>query len=156
MALGKYIQEAALFADISLEQVQQLDAMARRVDYKAGDFIFNEKESGAEFYLIINGAVSINKNVAGGRKRNLSTLRRGDLFGELALFDAQPRSADAEVLEDAQVLVFKNSSFLEMLDRQPDFAAKIQRRIIQVLCKRLRETDNMLNEGVIWGFSMDV
>ena len=97
-----------------------------------------------------------NKNVAEWRKRNLSNLRLGDIFGEIAQFDSQPRSADAEAVTDSEVVVFPNDKFRTMLKRNLVIAFIIQTRIIRVLCKRLRETDEMLKEGVIWGFKMDV
>ncbi|MDD5673376.1 MAG: cyclic nucleotide-binding domain-containing protein [Chitinivibrionales bacterium] len=155
MELGRYIQGTKLFEGIHEKQLQNLTTIAREKSVAKGEYVFKEGSLGSEFYVIMQGTIAINKNVAGGRKRNLSNLHSGDIFGELALFDSQPRSADAEAGEETKLAVFPNDQFLELLAKDHSFASLIQRRIINVLCKRLRETDDMLNEGVIWGFSME-
>jgi CRP/FNR family transcriptional regulator, cyclic AMP receptor protein len=153
--LGRYIQGTKLFEGIHEKQLQNLTVIGQEKKVAKGEYVFKEGSVGREFYIIVQGAIAINKNVAGGRKRNLSNLRQGDIFGELALFDSQPRSADAEVSDDATPVVFPNDQFLDLLSKDHAFASLVQRRIINILCKRLRETDDMLNEGVIWGFSME-
>ena len=155
MEIARYIQGTKLFEGIHEKQMQNLTAIATEKNIPKGEYVFKEGSAGREFYVIMQGTIAINKNVAGGRKRNLSNLRPGDIFGELALFDSQPRSADAEAGEDTKLAVFPNDQFLDLLSKDHAFASQIQRRIINVLCKRLRETDDMLNEGVIWGFSME-
>jgi CRP-like cAMP-binding protein len=153
--LNELLKNIAFFEGI---QPQERDAIARigtLRTYRKGAMIFSEGDAGNEFYVIIKGIVAISKHVAGGRKRNLSTLSAGDIFGELTLFDPGPRSADAEALDDAEIAVFPNEKFRKTLDGAPALVQCIQTRIIRILCKRLRETNDMLKEGVIWGFSIE-
>jgi CRP/FNR family cyclic AMP-dependent transcriptional regulator len=117
--------------------------------------VFGEGDEGAEFYIVVSGLIAINKNIAGGRKRNLSNLSCDEVFGELALFDTEPRSADAEAMEDSEVVVLPNAAFAGLLDDDLELASAVQRKIIRLLCRRLRNTDDMLTEGVIWGFRME-
>lgn len=156
MALLDVLKEVTLFKGLNNGELQEIASLGTLKFYEKGNVVFEEGSEGNDFFIVTRGCIAINKNVAGGRKRNLSNLREGDIFGELALFDSQPRSADAEVVEDAEVIIFSNDKFRKLLKNNLVIAFIIQTRIIRVLCQRLRNTDEMLKEGVIWGFKMDV
>lgn len=156
MNLVDVLKETKLFKGAKDNELEKIAEFGEKRNFSKGDVIFKENSEGNEFYIVVGGRVAINKNVAGGRKRNLSNLQAGDVFGELALFDSEPRSADAEVIEDSEILVFDNKKFRELLKTNLVLAFMIQTRIIRILCQRLRKTDEMLNEGVIWGFKMEL
>lgn len=156
MEVIEILKEAELFKGLNDKEIQAVAELGTLKKIAKGEIVFAENSEGKDFFLVVNGAVSINKNVAGGRKRNLSNLKKGDIFGELALFDSQPRSADAEATEDSEVIEFSNEKFRNLLKNNLVISFIIQTRIIRVLCRRLRDTDEMLKEGVIWGFKMDV
>ncbi len=155
MGLIEILKESELFKGLKEEELTQVAQLGTLNKYSSGDSIFAEGSTGKEFYIVASGSVAINKNIAGGRKRNLSNLIQGDILGELSLFDSQPRSADAEVIEDAEVVVFSNDEFRQLLKSNLVIAFIIQTRLIRTLCKRLRNTDELLKEGVIWGFKID-
>lgn len=155
MDLIGILKDVGMFADLDEKQLRQVADIATTKRFANGDTLFREGTKAEEFFVITKGAVAINKNVAGGRKRNLDNLGPGDIIGEIALYDAEPRSADAEAQEDTDVVVFSNDAFLKLLAGDPALAANIQAKIIRVLCGRLRATSDMLKEGVIWGFSME-
>ncbi len=156
MAVIDILKNVELFKGLNDEELQEIAALGTVNSYSKGDVIFEEDSEGKNFFVVTSGTIAINKNVAGGRKRNLSNLQEGDIFGELALFDSQPRSADAEAVEDSEMITFSNEQFRKLLKNNLIIAFIIQTRIIRVMCKRLRDTDEMLKEGVIWGFKMDV
>ena len=156
MELREALKEAEPFKGLNDKELMEVEKLASIKSFSKGDVIFEENSEGKEFYIVKAGSVAINKNIAGGRKRNLSNLKEGDVFGELALFDSQPRSADAEAVEDSELIIFPNDKFRNLLKNNLVMAFIIQTRIIRILCKRLRATDEMLKEGVIWGFKMDV
>ncbi len=156
MAVIDILKNVELFKGLNDEELQEIAALGTVNSYSKGDVIFEEGSEGRNFFVVTSGCIAINKNVAGGRKRNLSNLQEGDIFGELALFDSQPRSADAEAVEDSEMITFSNEQFRKLLKNNLIIAFIVQTRIIRVICKRLRDTDEMLKEGVIWGFKMDV
>ncbi len=156
MEVIKILKEAELFKGLNEKELQAVSELGTLKTFTRGDLVFAENSEGNNFFIVVKGAVSINKNVAGGRKRNLSNLKQGDIFGELALFDSQPRSADAEASEETEVIEFSNEKFRNLLKNNLVISFIIQTRIIRILCRRLRDTDEMLKEGVIWGFKMDV
>jgi CRP-like cAMP-binding protein len=149
------LKKSDLFSDIGDSSLRKIADIAHVRQYPKAGLVFREGDEGKEFYVVKSGSVAINKNIAGGRKRNLDNLKAGEVFGEIALFDSQARSADAESLEDAEVIALPNAKFLELLSADPELAISIQKKIILLLCRRLRNTDDMLKEGVIWGFKIE-
>jgi CRP-like cAMP-binding protein len=155
LELTTILRNVELFRDISDEDYKKIAAIGSIRKHKKGEIIFTENSKGDELFIVLSGCIAINKNVAGGRKRNLGNLKSGEVFGEISLFDTEPRSADAEAIEDTEVIVFPNSKFLDLLKGNCELANSIQKKVIAVLCQRLRKTDDMLKEGVIWGFKME-
>jgi cAMP-binding proteins - catabolite gene activator and regulatory subunit of cAMP-dependent protein kinases len=149
------LRNTDLFREISEEDLKKIAAISTSRKHKKGDVLFQEKSRGDELFIVVSGCIAINKNVAGGRKRNLGSLHSGEIFGEISLFDTEPRSADAEAIEDSEVIVVPNGKFLALLKDNFPLENLIQKKVINILCQRLRNTDEMLNEGVIWGFKME-
>jgi CRP-like cAMP-binding protein len=106
-----------------------------------GDLIFREAEPGEHMYVIIQGRILIFKTVD-GRRIELAVLEKGDFFGEMALLDRLPRTASAEVLEDAELLVISPADFDEMLKKNTEIAVRIMRKYSQ----RLRNMLKLLEE----------
>jgi CRP-like cAMP-binding protein len=113
------------------------------VTYPAGERIFSQGELGTEMFIIQEGEVEICKTL-GGETHLLSTLEKGDFFGEMAVLDDFPRSADATAKTEVKVLVINGARFDEMLRRNPEIAV----RIIRKYSKRLREANAMLERLV--------
>lgn len=116
--------------------------------FPAGEFIFREGELGTEMFIIQEGTVVISKTL-GGAAHVISTLERGDFFGEMAVLEHLPRTADAVASTDVRVIPINGSRFDEMLRRNPEIAVRIIRKYSQ----RLREA-NMLLERLA-GRSLD-
>jgi CRP/FNR family transcriptional regulator, cyclic AMP receptor protein len=155
LELTLILRNVELFRDLSDEDLKKVAAIGSIRKHKKGEVIFSENTKGEDLFIVLSGCIAINKNVAGGRKRNLGNLKGGEVFGEISLFDTEPRSADAEAIEDTEVIIFSNGRFLDLLKENLTLANSIQRKVIAVLCQRLRKTDDMLKEGVIWGFKME-
>ena len=78
--------------------------------FEAGSQIFDEGDKGDYLYLITNGSVEIRK-LQGDVSKTLTTLGKGDIFGEMALFDGRPRAAAAHAVLDTDVLVLSKKDF---------------------------------------------
>ena len=114
------------------------------VTYRKSEVVFSENSQGKEMYIIYSGKVKIYKERTPGKRHILlSTLKRGDFFGEMALVDLSPRSATAIAAEDnTQLLVLDDTKFLYLLRQQPEFALTLMQR----LCQRLREANQAVAE----------
>lgn len=109
--------------------------------YAAGDLIFAQGDLGTEMFIIQDGAVEIIKHI-GSESHVLSRLEKGDFFGEMALLEALPRTADAIALTEVRVVAINGSRFHEMLRKNPEVAV----RIIRKYSKRLREANTLLEK----------
>src|SRR5580704_5805170 len=98
-------------------------------EFKAGEVIFKEGELGSEFFVIQQGKVDIQLG-----NRLLGTLGDHDIFGEMALIDAAPRSATAIAKTDVKIVPVGEKQFLFLVSRTPHFALNVMR----VLARRLR------------------
>ena len=81
-------------------------------DYKDGDNIFEENSIGKEMYIILTGKVKVTKE-RGDVETTLATLEEGDFFGEMSLFDNNPRSATVKALGDIKLLEINQKNFLK-------------------------------------------
>jgi CRP-like cAMP-binding protein len=117
--------------------------------FSSGDRIFGQGDLGTEMFIIQEGEVEIVKHI-GGESHSLSRLEKGDFFGEMALLEALPRTADAVALTDVKVVAINGSRFDEMLRKNPEVAV----RIIRKYSKRLREANTLLEKLV--GREVDV
>ncbi len=152
MTRCEFLKTVSVFHGLDDAEIRKIDAIALEMVLKKGDELFSEGSKGEDFSIIWNGVIAIYKKVAGGRKRILVNLEPGKVFGELALFDNQPRSAQAESSEETRLINLNIVKFQALLDSEPVLASKFQRNIILMLCTRLREANEKLNQGVIWGF----
>lgn len=92
--------------------------------FTAGEIIFCEFEPGNDFYLIQQGRIKISK-VVKNKEKTMDILGPGDIFGEMAILEEQPRSATATAMETVQVLHFNRDNFVSMMMSQPQLAFKL-------------------------------
>lgn len=107
--------------------------------FEPGDIIFREGDPGTEMYLLQEGKVVISKAV-GNSEVFLALLERGEFFGEMALFDAQPRHATCKALTRTRVAVVKSGELLMKLRRDPTLALEM----LQTMSRRIRYLDDQL------------
>ena len=107
--------------------------------HRKGDYIFREGDEGDEMYIIQTGRVSIQK-VIGGKKTPISVLEKGDFFGEMSVLERLPRTADAEALEDADLITINSQTFGEMIRSNPEIAVRMLRKYSM----RMREFSDQL------------
>jgi CRP-like cAMP-binding protein/tetratricopeptide (TPR) repeat protein len=126
---------------LSRRELTTLATFSEERRFPEGAYLFHEGDRGGELYVVAEGRVMISKLIAGGEEA-LAILGRGDFFGEMALIDGEPRSADARAHGGPlTVLVLDRDSVKEVLSM--DSAAALQ--FLQLLCRlianRLREID---------------
>jgi CRP/FNR family cyclic AMP-dependent transcriptional regulator len=109
-----------LLAHLPAEDLSVLAARLGWRRYPKGAYIFLRDDPGTEFYVIKQGQVSIVLSGSDGQQRELARLGPGDYFGELALLDGSPRSADATTLTEAELLLLDREAFLAFLKAHPE------------------------------------
>src|SRR5579862_5077303 len=141
---GELLSGHPLFALLGAEDLDELGRTMRTRKYQRGDVIFRRDEPGYTLYAIVHGAVKISVSSSEGEEIILAILTDGQFFGELALFDEQPRSADVEAIDNTEVLTLQREDLLRVLERRPR-ATVIH--LLKVLAQRIRTTDELLQDA---------
>jgi len=127
---------------------EELDAMAGQLQarrYAPNSLIFGEGELGDELFVLLEGQVRISRKIPGMGEEAIAILKRGEVFGEMALVDDRPRSADAWAhAGGCAVLAITDRYIEECLSQAPDKSIQFLRTLCGVLCKRLRNMTEML------------
>jgi uncharacterized membrane protein len=134
------LRQVPLFESLDTEAARELCALLESVDSKAGTVLFRTGDEGDAMYLIEQGKVRIYVQAKDGHEVTLTELYRGDFFGEMALLDGKPRSADARVTADARLAVLSREHFLSFVGSNPNVALEM----LTALTNRLRHTDELL------------
>jgi CRP/FNR family cyclic AMP-dependent transcriptional regulator len=106
------------------------------------EIIFREGDPGKHMYVILDGGVEIRKRTGEKSSRTMITLKKGDIFGEMAVVEGKPRSATAIAATDCRLLRLDEEAFYDLVLKNPDFAVKM----IKTLSSRLRSADTLIEE----------
>ncbi len=137
----------ALFREQKLSplEINFLATLSREESFSSGEYIFREGEGGDRMFIVLEGQVMISKQIAGAGEEALAFLERGDYFGEMALIDQQPRSADARAHDNGAMVLSISREVLEgILDIQKVSSLRLLRLLCNLIAKRLREIDDKL------------
>ena len=133
-----------LFEGIAPAGLRELASLASEESYRVGEVVFREGEVGGALYLILEGKIRISREVSGMGEEALAVLGPGDAFGEMALIEETPRSADARVHERCRLLVIAKESMEDLLFLHKDLAYEILWNFVRILSSRLRETNDKM------------
>lgn len=131
------LRRVGLFADLDAEELAAVARTVRRRHSPKGAMILAQDEPGSVGFLIVEGTVDVLLESEDGRQFIIAQLGPGDHFGEMALFDAEPRSATVVATQDTDLLVMRRDEFLAELLRHP----RIMLRMLVTLSRRLRAAD---------------
>ena len=138
------LRSVPLFASLDDQAAGELRDLLELREVPGGTTLFRLGDTGDSMYLIESGRVRISLKDADGSDVTLAELAGGDFFGEMALLDGKPRSADTTVIEDAFFAVLSRDNFLKFVRSNPDVALKM----LSAITHRLRKTDEMLRHRV--------
>lgn len=133
-----------LFSGLKPEALELIAKVATEESHALGTLLFRHGDVGDKLYLIIEGKVRISREVPGMGEEALAVLGAGQLFGEMALLDESPRSADARVHERCRLLAIPKDGFDDLLFLHKDLAYEVLWSIVRMLVSRLRETTDKL------------
>jgi CRP-like cAMP-binding protein len=125
-----------LFSNLNSEHINHLAACGVGKSVPRGVSIFAKGDSGSSLFAICQGAVKIFVPSVDGHGAVFKLIGKGEIFGEIALLDGGPRTADAVAITDCELFVIERRDFLPMIRGEPEIALKL----IEILCARLRQT----------------
>ncbi len=138
-----FLKTVPFFNELSQRQLKNVSGIMFERSYDVGELIFEEGQPGAALFLILAGRVAIELC----REENtvvLAALGEGDFFGEMALLNEAPRSADARALENTRALALYRNDLNDLIRRDPQGACQIYRALASMISDRLRLTNELV------------
>ncbi len=131
-----------LFRHLREPEMAALLAHARIEHRKRNQVIFRKDSPGYGLMAVLSGRVKISSPGADGKEVVLNIINPGEVFGEVALLDGKPRTADAVAIAPSELMVIDRRDFVPFLESNPQVGI----RLLAVLCERLRRTSEQLQD----------
>jgi CRP/FNR family transcriptional regulator, cyclic AMP receptor protein len=131
-----------IFGELRSDLFERLSSHAVRRSVRSGTTIFTRGDAGACLFAICSGTIKISAPSPNGRSAIFNLISEGAVFGEIALLDGLPRTADATAVTDCELMVIERRDFVPLIHEQPEIGL----RLIEVLCGRLRQTTGQLED----------
>ena len=144
MDRGNFLKNMTIFSDLDADAQLTLGNSFVRKDYKSGDIIFEEDSRGNSMMVIISGEVRISQQADADNEEALIILKKGDLFGEMALLEGLPRSATAIAHKPVILFEITRKKFIDFIKTDYISGVRILWRLARILSARLREADQKL------------
>ena len=154
---GECVMKNALYMLLDHPDFKEGMVWTRR-KYAADETVFKEGDHGAQVYLILKGSVRVVGNVDLDDNRTVhpgfSELDAGQVFGELPMFDGEPRSATVVALTDCELAVIEGEQLMAFLDTHPELGYPIFKELIHLLVGRLRQANRRIFSLFAWGLKL--
>jgi len=134
------LNKIPLFNSLSDSDLESLSESVRLQSLKKGQTLFRKGDEGSSLYIIKQGTIKIVLPSRLGDEVIVTIFFEGDFFGEMALFDGKPRSADALAMELTKIYMLSRNDFLLFLQSN----INAMKSILSQLTNRLRSTDDFL------------
>ena len=136
----RLLSRVEVFAGLEPRELEQLGQVAVPRSYERGEVIFREGDGGDTCYVIRTGTVVLTRGHDDGREVALAELRAGSMFGELALFGGERRSATAQTVEETEAVALLGSDVERLVRSHPDMALAM----LSSMAARVRRTNERL------------
>ena len=139
----QFLKTMPFFDELSNRQLKSVSDIMFERAYETDESIFEEGQPGAALFLILDGKVAIEIYRETSTTR-LAVLERGAFFGEMALLDETPRSANARALEQTRTLALYRNDLNGLVQRDAKTACQIYRSLAGMIGDRLRSTNELV------------
>src|ERR1700687_1941874 len=131
-----------LFRDLPSTVIEHLGSYMKTRKVARGATIFAKGDPGSGLMGVLSGMVKVSVASSEGKDIVLNIFHEGEIFGEIALLDGRPRTADATAMADCELRRIERRDFLDLVRSQPEIALKL----MEVLCARLRHTSEQVED----------
>lgn len=138
------LKKVSLFEGLTHSQLQKLALLATESSHTPSSRIFQEGDPGQAMYVIGEGKVRISKNVPGIGEEALAILESGQYFGEMALIEEGPRSADAIAHTSCKLYQIEREKLDQLMFTDKELAYVVLWTFVRTLSGRLRETNDKI------------
>lgn len=137
------LQGVPLFDGMGVMEAQRLMKNGETLNLNAGEFLVRQSDIGNEMYIILSGEVEISKD-----GKVITNLDAGDVIGEIGFLSANPRTADAKVVQDGEFLILTQDMFQKAMRTMPETSARALFNLSLILCERLKNSTQSWVDGV--------
>lgn len=134
-----FVRRVPIFKELRDDFIVRLAAVMHELKFSANHTIFKQGEEGRSLYIVVSGKVKVH---IGDQK--LAEVERGKYFGEMAVFDTQPRSASATTMEQSEFLELTQEQLYDAIEETPEIAVNIIRELSRLI-RRLNQNMNVSN-----------
>jgi len=138
------IRKAPLFSALDDEAAHELRQSMVALKLSKGQVLFKEGQDGDRLYVVVHGKIKLGTTSTDGRENLLSILGPGEMFGELSLFDPEPRTSTATAVTDARLVSLAHEAVIGLVTTNPQTSLELLRRLAQ----RLRKSNEILADLV--------
>ena len=136
-ATAELLRGVPLFAELSEPELQKIARVAVPRNYPAGTIILREGDPGDTCYVLERGQARVTRQHADGRTITLTNVSTGEIFGELAMFGGEVRSATVEAVDDVRAVAILAGDLKRLLNDHPEISVKL----LSALGAKLREAN---------------
>lgn len=136
------LRQIPLFQQLNDTDLKRLASSLKERRLEKGETFFQKGAPGESLCIIKKGRVKISLSSSSGDEVILAIFSEADFFGEMALLDGKPRSADATALEPVELLLLSRQDFISFLSAN----SNAMLAVLQSLSQRLRRTDDLLHD----------
>jgi diguanylate cyclase (GGDEF)-like protein len=145
------LQEVEIFTDLSPSEIGEIEGQLRQRRLKKDEILFNEGDEGQELFIVESGKLGVSVRTKDGTDLDVAEFGPGDFFGEMSIFEQEPRSATCYTKSASVLQSLHESNLLSLIENDPVPAMKIMRRMLSITRSRLDNTGSFLTEMVQWG-----
>lgn len=131
-----FVRAVPIFKELRDDFLVRLASVMDELSFPANHTIFTQGQEGRSLYIVVSGKVRVHMG-----EQDLAQLEQGACFGEMSLFDAEPRSASVTTLENCDCLMLTQQQLYDAIEETPGIAVNI----IRLLSRRIREFNRKLN-----------
>lgn len=144
------LKRSDVFAGLDDAELERVAGLATRETFAEGTILVEEDKQGSSCFFLLAGRVDIEiaPPFAGRQPQKLATLKRGEMFGELALVDGFLRSATVRAAEAVELLLFDNAKLEALMGEDTAIGYRIMRNVANVLSGRIRTTNMKLRNAL--------
>ena len=154
MDINKSLKDLTIFSSLNADEIKAVADICITRKVKTDELIFEDGAQGDDLFIILEGRIKIFTLITENVEKTLVTLKKGGLFGEMAVISEDYRTASAIALEDSELVSIGRDDFEKLINENPAAGKKILSVFIKIITGRLKTTTELYKQAVDWGLSI--
>jgi len=136
-----------LFDNLTEKEIKEFLSFTNAVRYEKDHYLFRKGDQSKDLYIIFSGHVEISSGASDNDESiHFPVLGDGTIFGEIAFFDNNPRTASIKTLDHLEAIVLSQEDFFRFEEANPKLAIKVLKEFARIISERLRWSDEIIVE----------